>query len=128
MPITIICPGCNSRFDNVPDTVVGKRTSCPRCRASIHVPPPLLAEPVAFDDEGELNPPPIEPRREERRPPRRDFDEEHRSPPPRRAEASPFAWGFGVAIGVVVALLVLVVAMFVICMGFNVYLDSFRAR
>lgn len=112
MPITVRCPGCNTRYNNVSDTAAGKQTTCPKCRTSIHVPPLLWVEPLNDEQESPLPVarvlavevlPEVPPSRRSR--PDRNEDEErsYRQPPPRQ-EHSPFVWGFWIAIGFVVGL------------------------
>jgi hypothetical protein len=37
MPITLTCPGCESRL-NAPDSAAGKTLKCPKCKAAVAVP------------------------------------------------------------------------------------------
>lgn len=43
MPVPITCSGCSAHM-SAPDSFIGKRVSCPRCKTSFVIPDPRAAE------------------------------------------------------------------------------------
>ena len=93
--LTVVCPGCLTRYDNVADAASGRRATCPKCRRRFTVPGTAADDPYTPGVSSVTLPNPFDPR--------------NQSPPPPLVIAPPRRNGVWAVVGLVVALLAVAV-------------------